>query len=204
MLELYSFPTPNGQKITIALEELGLPYRLHRVDITRGDQHQPAFLAVNPNGKIPALVDGDTTVFESVAILIYLAEKTGRLLPTSGPQRAAVLSWSLLQASGVGPMMGQYGHFAVFAKDKIPYAIDRYHGEVRRLLGVMERQLAHHPWLAGDSYTIADIATWPWLAGWMRFYQAPLSEEEFPSVHRWFRAVEARPGVQRGMAADPR
>lgn len=204
MLDLYAYPTPNGQKITIALEELELPYRLHRVDITRGEQHQPAFLQVNPNGKIPALVDGDTTVFESVAILIYLAEKTGRLLPAAGPERAAVLSWSLLQASGIGPMMGQYGHFAVFAKEKIPYAIDRYQDEVRRLLGVMERQLDRHSWLAGASYSIADVATWPWIAGWMRFYRAPLSEQEFPNVHRWFREVEARPAVQRGMAADVR
>ncbi len=198
-MDLYTFGTPNGHKISIALEELGLPYTVHRVDITKGEQFAPQFQKFNPNGKIPALVDGDIAVFESIAILIYLAEKTGKLLPASGNTRYATLAWCMFQASAIGPMMGQVGHFTVFAKEKIPYAIERYSNEVQRLFGVMETQLAQQRFLAGDAYSIADIATWPWLAAWVNFYKAPLDGEKFPSIFRWFREVEARPAVQRGV-----
>ncbi len=198
-MELYSFPTPNGQKITIALEELGLPYALKTVDITKGEQFSPDFLKISPNGKIPALVDDGIVLFESVAILIYLAEKTGQLLPKDPAGRYATLAWCLFQASAIGPMMGQVGHFTRFAPEKIPYAIERYTKEVNRLFGVMNTQLAHHAFLAGDTYSIADIATWPWLAGWQNFYGFTIGEAEFPHVVRWFAQVGERPAVQRGM-----
>lgn len=199
-LTLYTAPTPNGHKISIALEELALPYQVRRVDLGKGEQRDPAFVAISPNSKIPALVDGDVAIFESIAILQYLAEKTGKLLPLDPQGRYRTLGWCLVQASSIGPMMGQVGHFAVFAKEKIPYAIDRYTQEVNRLFGVMNSQLAQTEYLAGDSYTIADIATWPWLRGWQGFYKMPIPEAEFPHVLRWYRAIAERPAVVRGLA----
>lgn len=199
-MDLYTYGTPNGQKISIALEELGLPYRTHKVDITKGEQFSPEFAKVNPNGKIPALVDEGTAIFESVAILVYLAEKTGRLMPKDPAGRWSTISWCLFQAAGLGPMMGQLGHFKVFAKEKIPYAIDRYSNEVNRMLGVMEKQLSSNPYLAGAEYSIADVATWPWIRGYMNFYKETIDESKFPSVMKWYRLIEARPAVQKGLA----
>ncbi len=198
-MELYTTATPNGHKISIALEELGLPYVVHRIDLGKGEQHEPAFRAISPNGKIPVLVDDGVVIFESIAILLYLSEKTGKLLPADTQGRFAALGWCLVQASSLGPMMGQVGHFAVFAKEKIPYAIDRYTQEVLKLFAVMNTQLGANAFLAGSTYSIADIATWPWLSAWQAFYKLPISEEDYPNLQRWYRAIEARPAVQRGL-----
>lgn len=213
MIELYTHATPNGHKVSIALEELGLPYRLQLVDLQREQQLTPQFLAINPNNKIPAIVDPDgpggrsITVWESGAILIYLAEKTGSaLLPRDGAARYATLQWLMFQMAGVGPMMGQAGHFTLYAKERVPYGIERYTNESRRLLGVMDRQLAASPWLAGEHYSIADIATFPWTNSALRIpgLAAATGElDEWPSVVRWRRALLERPAVQRGLA-NPR
>ncbi len=213
MIELYTHATPNGHKVSIALEELGLPYRLQLVDLQREEQFTPRFLAINPNNKIPAIVDPDgpggqpITVWESGAILIYLAEKTGStLLPRDGAVRYATLQWLMFQMAGVGPMMGQAGHFTLYAKERVPYGIERYTNESRRLLGVMDRQLAASPWLAGEHYSIADIATFPWTNSALRIpgLAAATGElDEWPSVVRWRRALLERPAVQRGLA-NPR
>ena len=202
MIDLYTFGTPNGRKASVMLEEVGLPYAVHVVDISKGDQFDPAFIAVNPNSKIPAIVDPDgpdgapITVFESGAILVYLAEKTGSpLWPEDTRQRYAVLQWLMFQMGGVGPMFGQANHFLKFAKEDVPYGKKRYHDEAKRLYGVLDRQLGQTPFLA-NGYSIADIATYPWVAR-HDFHQVDLAE--FPAVARWFETISARPAVQRGM-----
>lgn len=209
MIELYTHATPNGHKVSILLEELALPYRLHLVDLVRNEQFAPAFQAINPNGKIPAIVDPDgpggrpITVWESGAILIYLAEKSGsELLPRAGAERYATLQWLMFQVAGVGPMLGQAGHFTLYAAEKVPYGIERYVKESRRLLGVMDRQLGAHPWLAGDSYSLADIATFPWTNSAQRIpgLAGPAGQlDEWPNVVRWRRALLARDAVRRGL-----
>ena len=199
MIDLYFAPTPNGTKVPIALEELELPYQVHRVDLGKGEQKRPEFLAINPNGKIPAIVDSDgpTTIFESGAILIYLAEKTGKLLPASGQARADVLEWLMFQMSAVGPMFGQVGYFAR-AKEPNPPALERYVNEAKRILGVLDGQLARREYLAGG-YSIADIATWPWVKLALPMLAA-MGGGEFPHVAQWVERVGARPAVQRGVA----
>ncbi|RYZ11008.1 MAG: thiol:disulfide oxidoreductase [Comamonadaceae bacterium] len=205
MIDLHYWPTPNGWKISIALEELGLPYRVMPVDIGHGAQFEPDFLAISPNNRIPAIVDrapadgsGALSVFESGAILHYLAEKTGRLLPHGLAERHAALAWLHWQIGGLGPMAGQNGHFLLYAQEKIPYAIDRYGSEVRRLYGVLDRQLertgAH---VAGAEYSIADIACFPWV---MTHKAQQLTLDDWPNVKRWFAELRARPQVQAGLA----
>jgi GST-like protein len=198
MIDLYFFPSPNGLKIAIMLEECGLQYEVKPVDIGRGEQFQPEYLAINPNNKIPSIVDLDTgiAVFESGAILIYLAEKSGTFLPTDPKARMQTLGWLFWQVGGLGPMAGQAHHFRAFADEEVPYGIKRYTDEVNRLYGVMDRQLSKHEYLAGD-YSIADMACWPWVVSHERQGQAL---EDFPHVQRWFEAVRERPGVQRGFA----
>lgn len=198
MIDLYTFGTPNGRKISIMLEELELPYQVHIVDITKGEQFSPEYIKINPNSKIPAIIDRDTniTVFESGAILIYLAEKTGRFLPqTTSKARYQVLEWLMFQMGGVGPMFGQYNHFNRFAPEKIPYAIERYKKETLRLLGVLNRQLAKQAFLA-ESYSIADIATFPWVAS---YEFMGLTLDDYPHLQRWLEEIAKRPAVQRGM-----
>jgi GSH-dependent disulfide-bond oxidoreductase len=202
MIDLYFWNTPNGRKISIMLEEVGLPYKVHAINISKGDQFTPQFVALNPNSKIPALVDAEgpdgkpITVFESGAILIYLADKTGKFLPTAPRARYQVLEWLMFQMGGVGPMFGQTHHFRRAAPEQVPYAIERYTKETRRLYGVMDKRLATVPHLAGD-YSIADMATYPWCA---RHEWQGVDLNEFPNVKRWYDAVGARPGVARGMA----
>jgi GST-like protein len=203
MIEVWTWPTPNGHKVHIALEELGLPYTVKAVNIGKGEQFQPEFLAITPNHRIPAIVDPDgpggerIEMFESGAILIYLAEKTGHLIPTDPPARYSCLQWLMFQMGGVGPMFGQYGHFNNYAPEKIPYAMERYANEVKRLHRVLEKRLSQAEYLAGDAYSIADIATYPWL----RFPERRgIDFAEFPAVRRWFEAIDARPAVQRGVA----
>ncbi len=198
MLQLYFYPSPNGLKIAIALEECGLPYQVVPVDITRGAQFDPAFLAISPNNKIPALVDPDAPggpleLFESGAILMYLAEKSGRFLPAGLHARYAVLKWLFWQVGGLGPMAGQAHHFRAFATEQVPYGIKRYTDECNRLYGVLDRALARSPYVAGD-YSIADMACWPWTVTWERQGQ---DLADFPNVARWFDAIAARPAVQR-------
>lgn len=199
MIDLYAFATPNGRKPAILLEELQLPYVIHEVDITKGEQFSPEFVAFSPNGKIPAIRDraAEITVFESGAILIYLAEKTGQFLPTDGRDRVRVLEWLMFQMASVGPMFGQFGHFRNYAPEQVPYALNRYEKETLRLLGVMDRQLAEQDYLAGD-YSIADMATFPWVAAAKTPYME-LSFDEFPHVQAWVERLEARPAVQVGM-----
>ncbi|MGG6239989.1 glutathione S-transferase N-terminal domain-containing protein [Nodosilinea sp. AN01ver1] len=199
MIDLYTFTTPNGRKPAILLEELEMPYTIHSVDITKNEQFAPEFLAISPNNKIPAIVDrdNDLAVFESGAILIYLAEKGGQLLPIETAARIKAIEWLMFQMASVGPMFGQLGHFRNFAPDQLPYAINRYEKEVQRLLGVMESQLAKTPYLAGD-YSIADIATYPWVSAATTPYMG-LTFDEFPNVQRWVNAIAARPAVQVGM-----
>ncbi len=198
MIDLYTWGTPNGRKVSIMLEEVALPYEVHPVHIGQGDQFKPEFLAISPNNKIPAIVDRDNgqSVFESGAILIYLAEKTGKLLPTDFKARMDALQWLMFQMGGVGPMFGQTHHFNRFAKEKIPYAIDRYVGETKRLYGVMDQQLGKQDYLAGD-YSIADVATFPWVARWT-WHGLEGGLKDFPNVTRWYDAIRARPAVQRG------
>jgi GST-like protein len=198
MINLYTFTTPNGRKASIMLEEVELPYNVHKIDITKNEQFTPEYIAINPNSKIPAIIDQDTgiTVFESGAILIYLAEKTGKLLPTDQKQRFQVLEWLMLQMGSVGPMFGQLNHFKKFAPEKIPYAIERYQKETLRLYGVLDRQLADHEFICGD-YSIADVATYPWVA--IYEFQG-LTLDEHPNLKHWVETVNLRPGVQRGMA----
>jgi len=203
MLEIWTWPTPNGQKVHIAVEELGLPYTIVPVDIGKGEQFKPAFLEITPNHRIPAIVDtegpgGRLTLFESGAILIYLAEKAGKLIPADAAGRYSCLQWLMFQMGGVGPMFGQYNHFGVYAPEKIPYAIERYLNESNRLLRVLDKRLTQAAYLAGEEYSIADIATFPWIGSMVR--REILSLEATPGVARWYAAVSARPGVQRGMA----
>ncbi|MDJ0610911.1 MAG: glutathione S-transferase N-terminal domain-containing protein [Kiloniellales bacterium] len=201
-LDLYTWTTPNGRKISIALEELELPYRVHPINIGKGDQHAPEFLAISPNNKIPALVDPEgpggepLALFESGAILLYLAEKTGRLMPAEPVARLTALQWLMWQMGGFGPMLGQAHHFRRFAPEQIPYAVDRYTNETRRLYGVLDKRLAEAEFLAGD-YSMADIATFPWAA---RHEWQGIELEEFPQVKRWYDVIAERPAVVRGMA----
>jgi GST-like protein len=203
VIDLYTWGTPNGKKVSIMLEELGLAYNVHPIDITKGEQMTPEFLAINPNNKIPAIVDADgpggnsITVIESGAILIYLAEKTGsELLPSSGAGRYAALEWLMLQMGGVGPMFGQVHHFYKFAKEDVPYAKDRYLSEMVRLYGVLNKQLSQSEHLAGDAYTIADIATYPWIS---RYPWHPIDIADFPHVKRWYDRLSEREAIKRGM-----
>jgi GSH-dependent disulfide-bond oxidoreductase len=201
MIELYTWTTPNGRKVSIMLEETGLPYNVHPVDIGKGEQFRPDYVAINPNSKIPAIIDSDgpggapLAIFESGAILIYLAEKTGKLLPRDPVARIAALQWLMFQMGGVGPMFGQAHHFLRAAPEPVPYGIERYTKETRRLYGVLERRLGEAEYLAGD-YSIADIATFPWVA---RHEWHKVELAEFPQVARWYAAIAARPAVARGM-----
>lgn len=198
MIDLYTFTTPNGRKPSIMLEEVGLAYNVHKIDITKNEQFTPEYTAINPNSKIPAIIDQDTgiTVFESGAILIYLAEKTGKLLPTEQKGRFQVLEWLMFQMGSVGPMFGQLNHFKRYAPEKIPYAIERYEKETLRLYGVLDRQLANNEFICGD-YSIADIATYPWVATYK--FQG-LTLDEHPNLKRWVETLQERPAVERGMA----
>ena len=206
MIDLYTWSTSNGRKASIMLEELGADYTVHPIHIGKGDQFTPEYLAINPNGKIPAIVDSDgpggapITVFESGAILIYLAEKHGRFLPTEPVARMEVIQWLMFQMGGIGPMFGQVHHFLRAAKEQVPYGIERYGTEVRRLYGVLDRRLDGRDHLAGDGYSIADIATWPWV--FRREWQQ-IDLADFPNVKRWFDAVGSRPAVERGMNVPP-
>jgi len=195
MLELYTAATPNGYKASVALEELGLPYVVRPVNLSTLEQKTPAYLAINPNGRVPALVDDGFAVFESGAILMYLAEKTGKLMPTDAKGRSRVVQWLMFQMGGVGPMMGQANVFYRYWPEKIQPVIDRYQGETRRLFGVLEGQLANHEYLAGD-YSIADIAHWCWVRS---HYWSGVDIEPFPNVKRWIDAIAARPAAQRGI-----
>ena len=204
MIDVYFWPTPNGQKVTIALEELRLPYNVIPINIGKGDQFKPEFLKISPNNKMPAIVDSDgpgsktISIFESGAILIYLAEKTGRLMPTDTRGRYKVLEWLMFQMASVGPMLGQAHHFRRYAPEQIQYAINRYTNEAKRIYGVIDKRVGEVPYLAGE-YSIADIATYPWLK--LHKLQGQ-NLEDFPNLKRWYEAMEARPAVQKGMAAD--
>jgi GST-like protein len=203
MIELFTSPTPNGHKVSIALEELALPYTVRPIALATQEQKEPWFTAINPNGRIPAIVDHDAddfAVFESGAILIYLAEKTGTLLPSQPKQRSRALQWLMFQMGGIGPMMGQANVFVRYAPERIEYAIGRYQRECRRLFEVLDGHLKDHEYLA-DEYSIADIATWPWVQG---YGWAELSIDGLPNLGRWLEAIRARPAVQRGLAVPPR
>lgn len=202
MITVYSWPTPNGHKVHIMLEECGLPYRVEPVDIGRGEQFAPDFLAISPNNKIPAIVDEDgpdgqpISLFESGAILLYLAGKTGRFLPESTRGKYEVLQWLMFQMGSVGPMLGQAHHFRVYAPQKIDYAVERYTNEARRLYGVMNKRLAQSTYIAGGSYTIADMAIFPWLRSWQN---QGIDWNDYPHLKGWFDEIAARPAVQRGV-----
>ncbi len=204
MIHLYTWATPNGRKSSIMLEELGLPYEVHEVNIGKGEQHEPSFLAISPNNRIPAIVDEEgpggkpLNLFESGAILIYLAEKTGSdLLPTEGVARAEVMQWLMWQMGGLGPMVGQAHHFLFNPKEVVPYGQKRYHDETKRLYGVLDKQLAASEYAANGNYSIADISIYPWISRYER-HQVDLAD--YPNVKRWFDVVSARPAVERGMA----
>jgi GST-like protein len=204
MIDFYYWPTPNGWKVAIMLEECGLDYRVVPLNIGKGDQFKPEFLAITPNHRIPAIVDPDgpggqpLTLFESAAIMIYLSEKTGgRLIPTDPVGRYRCLEWMMFQMGGVGPMFGQYNHFANYAVEKLPYAIERYTSEVKRLHRVLDKRLAQAAWLAGDEYSMADIITFPWIRNPDR---RNIDLADYPNLMRWHDAVAARPAVQRGVA----
>lgn len=204
MIDVYSAATPNGHKIHIMLEECGLPYRVHHVNIREGDQFKPEFLAISPNNKIPAIVDADgpdgkpISLFESGAILVYLAGKVGRFLGKTDRDKFTTLQWLMFQMGGVGPMLGQAHHFRIYAPEKIEYAVNRYTNEAKRLYGVIDKQLSKTAYLAGDEYTIADIATFPWLRSWKN---QGIDWEEYPHAKRWFDEISERPAVVRGVAA---
>ena len=201
MIDLYTWPTPNGHKIHIMLEEVGLPYKVIPIDINVGDQFDPEFLKISPNNKMPAMIDHDGpggepyAMFESGAMLIYLAEKTGKLMPRETRARFDVIKWLMFQMGHIGPMLGQAHHFRAYAPEPIPYAVDRYTNEAARLYNVLDVRLGEAEHLAGD-YSIADIATFPWLRSHKRQGQ---DLDDFPNVKRWFEAIDARPGVQRGL-----
>ena len=206
MIDLYTASTPNGHKLSIAMEELGLPYTVRALDLGRLEQKRPDFLAINPNGRIPAIVDhapadggAPFAVFESGACLVYLAEKTGRLMPVDVRGRSLVMQWLMFQMGGVGPMMGQANVFFRYFPEKVQPAIDRYQGETKRLFGVLDAHLAHHEYLAGD-YSIADIATWPWV----RTHRwSGVAIDDLPHLKRWRDQIRARPAVQRGIEVPP-
>mgnify|MGYP003627666042 FL=1 len=202
MIDLYSWPTPNGHKVHIMLEETGLAYTIHPVNIQKGDQFQPEFLKISPNNRIPAIIDQDGpggkpySLFESGAILIYLAEKTGKFLPTEPTAKYDTLQWLMWQMGGIGPMFGQAHHFRGYAPVEIPYAVDRYTKEAGRLYGILDKRLGESAYLAGPDYTIADIATFPWTRSIDRQGH---SLDDFPNVKRWSDAINARPGVAKGV-----
>ncbi|HYY24907.1 MAG TPA: glutathione binding-like protein [Candidatus Udaeobacter sp.] len=201
MIQLYTWGTPNGKKVSIMVEEVGIPYEVHAINLQKGDQHKPDYLAINPNNKIPAIIDTEgpdgkpLTLFESGAILMYLAEKTGKLWPKEMRKRYEVIQWLMFQMGGVGPMFGQANYF-FRAQEKVPQAIERFHKEALRLYSVLDKQLGQQEFLAGD-YSIADIATYPWV--W-RHEMHQVKLEQFSNVKRWYDAISARPAVQRGMA----
>ncbi len=204
MIDLYYWPTPNGHKITLFLEETGLPYTIKPVNIGAGDQFKPEFLALSPNNKMPAIVDhapadggAPLSVFESGAILLYLAEKTGRFLPADARGRIATLEWLFWQMGGLGPMTGQMGHFNVYAPEPVPYAIERYGHEVERLHGVIDARLSKQAFLAGDEYSIADMASHPWIGAYEKL---PVDFDRFPHLGRWHQAIAGRPATQRAYA----
>ncbi|MGP1398034.1 MAG: glutathione binding-like protein [Inquilinaceae bacterium] len=202
MIDLYTWPTPNGFKVSILLEEVGLPYTVHAIDIGAGDQFKPDFLRISPNNKMPAIVDQEGpggkpySLFESGAILMYLAEKTGKFWPQTHPEKYDTIQWLMFQMGGVGPMLGQAHHFRAYAPEKIPYAIDRYTKEAGRLYRVIDKRLGESEYLAGETYTIADIATFPWTRSIERQGHAA---EDYPNFKRWFDIIAARPAVQRGL-----
>jgi GST-like protein len=202
MIEVYSWPTPNGHKVHVMLEECALPYKAVAVDIGKGDQFRSDFLAISPNNKVPAIVDPDgpdgqpISLFESGAILLYLAGKTGRYMPESVRGKYEVLQWLMFQMGGVGPMLGQAHHFRIYAPDKLPYAIERYTNEARRLYGVMNKRLAKSKYLGGPQYSIADIAVFPWLRSWKN---QGIDWDDYPHLKGWFDEIAGRPAVQRGV-----
>jgi GST-like protein len=202
MIEVFSWATPNGHKVHIMLEECGLPYRAIPVDIGAGDQFKPEFLKISPNNKIPAITDPDgpggkpISLFESGAILVYLAGKTGRFMPASDHGKYEVLQWLMFQMGSVGPMLGQAHHFRMYAPDKIEYAVNRYTNEARRIYGVIDRRLSQSAWLGGSEYSIADIATFPWLRSWQN---QGIVLSEYPHLQVWFDKIAERPAVQRGV-----
>ncbi|MGB0576453.1 MAG: glutathione binding-like protein [Alphaproteobacteria bacterium] len=205
MYDIYNWPTSNGRKVNIAVEELEVEYKIHPIAIGKDDQFTPEFTALNPNQKIPAVIDQDGpdgkpyVMFESGAILMYMAEKHGKLMPTDTARRYEVVQWLMFQMGGIGPNFGQTHHFRRAAPEKVPYAIDRFTKEARRLWGVLDGRLADKEWLAAGEFSIADIAVFPWT---MRYEWQGVSLDEFPNVKRWYEAVDARPGVQRGLAAQ--
>jgi GST-like protein len=202
MIDVYSTATPNGHKVHIMLEECGLPYRIHHINIGEGDQFKPEFLAISPNNKIPAIVDAEgpdgkpMSLFESGAILVYLASKVGKFLGNTDREKFTTLQWLMFQMGGVGPMLGQAHHFRIYAPEKIEYAINRYTNEAKRLYSVMDKRLSESAYLAGDEYTIADIATFPWLRSWKN---QGVDLHEYPNVERWFNEIGERPAVKRGV-----
>jgi GST-like protein len=202
MIDLYTWPTPNGHKIHIMLEECKLPYRVHAVNIGTGDQFQPDFLKISPNNKIPALVDSEgpdgkpISIFESGAMLIYLAAKTGKFMPKSDRAKYEVLQWLMFQMGGVGPMLGQAHHFRIYAPEKIEYGINRYTNEAKRLYGVMDKRLQTSPWIGGNSYSIADMAIFPWLRSWQN---QGIDWADYPHLKAWFDKIAARPAVQKAV-----
>jgi GST-like protein len=202
MIDVYSWPTPNGHKVHIMLEECGLPYNAHAIDIGAGDQFKPEFLGISPNNKIPAILDSDgpdgkpIALFESGAILVYLAGKTGKFLPADVRGKYTALQWLMFQMGGVGPMLGQAHHFRIYAPEKIDYAINRYTNEARRLYGVMDKRLSEAEYFAGKEYSIADIAIFPWTRS---YANQGVDIDEYPNFKRWYQAVDARPAVQRGV-----
>jgi len=202
MIDVYSTATPNGHKVHIMLEECGLPYQVHPIDIGAGNQFTPEFLAISPNNKIPAIVDQNGpdgkpySLFESGAILVYLASKVGRFLGKTERDKFTTLQWLMFQMGGVGPMLGQAHHFRVYAPEKIEYAINRYTNEAKRLYGVVDKRLSQSAYLAGDEYTIADIATFPWMRSWER---QGIDWADYPNAKRWFDEIAERPAVQRGV-----
>jgi GSH-dependent disulfide-bond oxidoreductase len=202
MIDAYSWATPNGHKIHIMLEECGLPYRAIPVNIGAGDQFKPGFLKISPNNKIPAIVDPEgpdgkpISIFESGAILVYLAAKTGKFMPSTDREKYAVLEWLMFQMGSVGPMLGQAHHFRMYAPEKLDYAINRYSNEAKRLYNVIDKRLAQSAWLGGKDYSIADIATYPWLRSWER---QGIVISDYANLHAWFRKIEERPAVQRGV-----
>ena len=208
-LTYYGLATPNGQKVSVALEEMEIAYEAKTINILKDDQFTPEFVAINPNSKIPAIVDEDgpdgkpITLFESGAILFYLAEKTGKFMPKDDVGRYKTMQWLMFQMGGIGPMFGQFGHFFKYAKDKCtdPYPKERYTNETRRLLGVLEKELSQRPYIVGEEYTIADMAIFPWVVCLSKFYQAEehLQLHEFPKTMAWVESCMARPAVQRGM-----
>ena len=204
MIELYTAPTPNGWKVSILLEECGLAYRTHWVNIGQGEQFAPAFLAISPNGRIPAIVDtapadqgAPVPVFETAAILVYLAEKADKFLPSDLRGRTEVLEWLAWQVAGLGPMLGQHGHFALYAPERITYATDRYRREALRLYGVLDKRLEGREFIAAGQYTIADMACFPWIQTW-KAQGIPISD--FPALHAWYERLKSREGLRRGMA----